>query len=301
MDMDASHLGQMAALGTAICYTLNGIFFESAGKKVGSLAVNYIRLVIGFILISIFTYFTRGYFFPTDGTIHNWTWLGISGFIGFFLGDLFLFQSYLEVGSRISMLILGAAPPMTAVLGYIFMDERLSPMGIIGMIIITTGIGLVILGKDSKEKKIKFKHPLRGIIFAFLGAVGQSFGMILSKIGMGEYNPFAATQIRIVTGFIGFTLLFLFSNKWGVLKKAVKDKKAMKEISLGSVFGPFLGVSLQLISLQYTSAGISATITSIMPVTILPYSIFIGKERLSFKEIMGTIISVIGVAILFLI
>lgn len=299
--MGTSHLGQMAALGTAICYTLNGIFFESAGKKVGSLAVNYIRLVIGFILISVFTYFTRGYFLPTDGTIHNWTWLGISGFIGFFLGDLFLFQSYLEVGPRISMLILGAAPPMTAILGYIFMNEKLSFMGIVGMLVITLGICLVILGRDGKEKKIKLKHPIKGITFAFLGAVGQSFGMIFSKIGMGEYNPFAATQIRIVAGFIGFTLLFAYGRKWDLLKKAVKDKKAMKEISLGSLFGPFIGVSLQLISLQHTSAGVSATITSIMPVTILPYSIIINKERLTFKELMGTLISVAGVAILFLI
>ncbi len=299
--MGTSHLGQMAALGTAICYTLNGIFFESAGKKVGSLAVNYIRLVIGFILISVFTYFTRGYFLPTDGTIHNWTWLGISGFIGFFLGDLFLFQSYIEVGPRISMLILGAAPPMTAILGYIFMGEKLSIMGIVGMLVITLGICLVILGRDSQEKKIRLKHPIKGITFAFLGAVGQSFGMIFSKIGMGDYNPFAATQIRIVAGFIGFTLLFAYGRKWDLLKKAFKDKKAMKEISLGSLFGPFIGVSLQLISLQHTSAGVSATITSIMPVTILPYSIIINKERLTIKEVMGTLISVAGVAILFLI
>lgn len=299
--MLASHYGEIAALGTAFCYTLNGIFFESAGKKVGSLAVNYIRLVVGFIILSAFTYLSRGYLLPLDATSYNWTWLSVSGFIGFFLGDLFLFQAYIEVGTRVSMLVLGVAPPLTAILGYIFMDEVLSTAGIIGMLIITVGIAMVILGKDEEAKKIKFKHSIKGITYAFLGAVGQAVGVIFSKIGMGDYSPFAATQIRIIAGFIAFNALFLYLNKWHLLKVAMKEKKAMAEISLGAVFGPVLGVSLQLISLQLTTAGISATITSIMPVTILPYSILVCKEKLSIKEIIGTIVSVIGVAILFLI
>lgn len=294
------HTGEIAALITAIFWTIMGVFFESAGKRVGSLAVNFIRLVTGFIMLSVFTYFFRGYLFPTDASLHNWTFLGISGFIGFFLGDLFLFQSYLEVGTRVSMLIQAASPPMTAILGYFFLDERLSGLAILGMLVTVGGIALVILGKD-EDKKIKVNYSVKGITYAFLGAVGNSVGMIFSKIGMGDYSPLAATQIRIITGFIGFIILFAYLNKWGDLKKAFADKTAMKQITLGSVFGPFLGVSLQLYSLQHTAAAISSTITSIMPVTILPFSVLVFKEKLKPKEILGAVTSVIGVAILFLI
>lgn len=129
------------------------IFFESAGKRVGSLSVNFIRLVFGFSFLSIFTYFSRGYLLPVDATVQNWTWLSISGLIGFFLGDLFLFQAYIEIGTRISMLILATSPPMTALLGYIFMDERISPLGLLGMLITILGVGLVILGKDAEGEK----------------------------------------------------------------------------------------------------------------------------------------------------
>lgn len=296
-----SHIGELAALGTALGYTLNGIYFEAAGKRVGSLAVNFIRLVIGFIFLSLFTYFTRGYLLPTDSTLHNWIWLGISGFIGFFLGDIFLFQAYVEIGTRITLLILGVSPPITALLGYIFLKETISIMGIIGMFVTIAGIALVILGKDTDEEKIEFKHPIKGIFFAFLGALGNSIGMIFSKIGMQDYHPLAATQIRIVIGFISFVILFAYLNKWSVLRKAIKDREAMKKITLGSLFGPFLGVSLQLTSLKYTTAGVSATITSIMPITVLPHSILVEKEQINAKEIIGTLLSVAGIAILFLI
>ena len=126
-------------------------------------------------------------------------------------------------------------------------------------------------------------------------------GSIFSKVGMDGYNAFAATQIRIIAGFIAFMVLFLFLNRWSDLKVAVKDKRAMFLIACGAVLGPFLGVSFQLISLQYTTAGISATIISIMPIIIIPFSIIIYKEKISAKEILGAMLSVIGVGVLFLI
>lgn len=299
--MITSRIGELAALGTALSWTVMGMFFESAGKKVGSLAVNFIRLVFGFIFISIFTYFVRGQAFPMDASLHNWTWLGISGVMGFFLGDIFLFQAYIEIGTRITLLIMAASPPITAILGFIFLNETLSPLGIIGMIVTILGISIVILSRDTGERKFKLNHSLKGVSFALLGAVGQAVGTILTKIGMGDYNAFAATQIRIIAGFFAFLVLFLFLNRWSDLRKAIRDKSAMFLIALGSLVGPFIGVSLQLISLQYTTAGISSTIIAIMPVLIIPLSIIIYKEKITAREILGAFCSVLGVGILFLI
>ena len=298
--MDIPNIGEIAALATAFCWTISATSFEMAGKKVGSLSVNYIRLAIGFILISTYTYVTRGMFFPIDATSHNWIWLSVSGLIGFFIGDLFLFQSYLEVGSRISMLIMAASPPITAILGFFIMGESIDIIGVLGMSITIIGIAMVILSKNPEDKKVEVKHSIKGLTYAFLGALGQSVGLIFSKIGMGDYNPFAATQIRIITGFISFTLLFLILNKWTDLKVALKEKRAMVNIAIGSLFGPFIGVSLSLISLKYTSAGISSTITSIVPVLIIPLSILVFKEKVKTKEILGAVVSVFGVALLFI-
>lgn len=295
-----SNIGEVAALGTAICWNIVGISFESAGKRVGSLAVNYIRLVLGFIFISIYVFFTRGVLFPVDASSSNWVFLSLSGLIGFFIGDMFLFQSYLEIGVRVSSLIMATSPPITALLGYIFLDERISSKGIIGMLITLIGISIVILSKDKDEGKFKINHSIKGIIFAILGSFGQSLGLVLSKMGMGEYNFLAATQIRIIAGFISFTVLFIVLKKFNDVKVALKDKEAMKSITIGSLFGPFIGVSLSLFSLKYTTAGISSTISAITPVTIIPFSILIFKEKIKPKEILGAVLSVIGVGILFI-
>jgi len=297
--MGFKNLGEIAALLTALCWTISGIAYEKAGKEVGSLAVNYIRLILGFIFVSLYSLVSRGIFLPVDATYHNWIWLSLSGFIGFFLGDLFLFQAYVEVGTRISLLIMALSPPLAALLEFIFLKEKLHMLNLLGMFITVMGIAIVILSKEEGEK-IKISHSKKGLIHAFLGSLGQAIGLIISKIGMGTYNPLAATQIRIISGFIGFSILIFFLKKFNEVKIALKDKKAMQEITIGSLFGPFIGVTLSLLSLQYTTAGISSTISSITPVTIIPFSVFLFKEKVKLKEVLGAVISVIGVAILFL-
>jgi drug/metabolite transporter (DMT)-like permease len=298
--MFQSHLGEAAALTTAICWTLTAICFESAGKKVGSLAVNFIRLVIAFVLLAIFTFFTRGMFLPFDATGANWVWLLISGMIGFVIGDLFLFQAYVEIGSRISLLIMSAVPPITAITGYFLMGERISLLEAVGMLVTIAGIAVVILSRSAGEKKIKLSRPVKGLTYAFIGALGQAFGLVFSKLGMGSYNPFAATQIRVIAAIIGFAIVITVSKNWGKLKAAMNDHSALKSISLGSFFGPFLGVSFSLMAVQYTATGIVSTITSISPILIIPASIMIFKEKVLPKEILGAFISLVGVTLLFI-
>ena len=64
--MIENSLGEIYSFMTAIFWTITAISFELAGKKIGSLSVNYLRLIIGFILISVFTTFSRGMFLPLD-------------------------------------------------------------------------------------------------------------------------------------------------------------------------------------------------------------------------------------------
>jgi len=298
--MIQAHLGELAALTSAICWTVTAACFESAGKRVGSLAVNFIRLVIAFVLLGCFTLITRGMFLPFDASGSTWLWLLISGMTGFIIGDLFLFQAFVEIGSRISLLIMSSAPPITAIAGYLIMREKISLLSAIGMLVVISGIALVILSRNKDDKKLKLSHSVKGVIYAFIGALGQAFGLIFSKFGIGSYNPVAATQIRVIAAIIGFLVIIAISKKWGNLVIALKDLNAMKFISMGSFFGPFLGVSFSLAAIQYTATGIVSTITSISPILIIPISILVFKEKVHSKEIIGAFISIIGVTLLFI-
>lgn len=295
-----SYYGELAALVTAGFWTITALAFERASLRIGSLSVNIIRLVMGFVFLSVFTFFYRDHWLPVDATGSQWFWLLASGLIGFVLGDLFLFKSFTIIGSRFSMLIMTLVPPITAFLGWILLGEKLSPMNFLGMFLTITGITMAIFSRGLGQRKLSLKLSPKGVLYAFGGAVGQSAGLVLSKLGMGNYDPFAATQIRIIAGIMGFILLITYLRRWPKVYQSFKNRLGIASTSLGAFFGPFLGVSFSLVAIQYTATGIASTIMSIVPVLIIPPAVLIYKQRVALIEVLGAIISVTGVALFFL-
>ncbi len=294
------HIGELASLAVAVFWTVTALSFEYASKRVGSLAVNMIRLLIAFFLLALLTWIIRGLPFPLDATPSEWFWLALSGLIGLVLGDYYLFRSYTLISSRISMLIMTLVPPMTALIGWLVLGERMILLHIFGMFLTVSGISLAIFTRPENGGLIKLSYPLKGIIYALIGAVGQAVGLVLSKYGMGSYNAFAASHIRIIAGVAGYAVIILMLGKSGLVRNALKDSKGMQIIGLGSFFGPFLGISFSLLAVKYTDTGIAATIMAIVPILIIPPSIILFKQKFSWLEIIGAIISVAGVVLMFL-
>ncbi len=294
------YIGELSALLVAVFWTVTALAFERASLRIGSLSLNVIRLFIGLFFLSIFVWIRTGMPFPIGATRFNWIWLTVSGLVGFVFGDLFLFKSYSMIGSRFAMLIMTLAPPIAAITGWVALGERLTPMNILGMFLTLMGISLAIFVRKAGKKGLTMNKSVKGLLFAFLGAAGQGIGLVLSKYGMQEYDPFAATQIRLITAIAGFAVLTTWLGKWKNVFIAMRDKKGMVATTLGSFFGPFLGVSFSLLAIRYTETGIAATIMSIVPILIIPPVVILYKERVKPLEILGSVISITGIALLFL-
>jgi drug/metabolite transporter (DMT)-like permease len=117
---------------------------------------------------------------------------------------------------------------------------------------------------------------------------------------MQDFDPFAATQIRVITAFISFSILFVILKRWRKVFLALKNKEAMTRLGIGAIFGPFLGVSFSLLSVQHTTTGVASTIMAIVPVLIIPPAVIFFKEKITLKEVIGSLIAVGGVALFFI-
>ncbi len=293
-------IGELISVGTAFCWTLTVISFESAGKKVGSLSVNIIRLFFGLILLTVTLFITTGLPVPIHETGYVWYMLIISGFIGLVIGDLFLFQAFVDIGGRISLLIYSTVPVITALFGFFLFDETPTWYTAIGMALILGAVSMAILSKRGDDKKIH-PHILKGVVFASIGAVAQAVGLVFSKYTIDlDVNAFAATQIRVMAATVGFIIYIFIKKEWGNVSKAFKNKRAISWIAVGSVFGPFLGVTSSLWALRYTQLGISTTISQLNVILIIPFSYFLFKEKVKPVEIVAAFIAFGGAAILFL-
>ena len=144
MEGTYAHAGELAALATACCWAISALAFQTAGRRVGSLPVNLIRLVMAVFLLGAFTWATRGEPLPMDASIHAWVWLSLSGLAGFTIGDLCLFRAFVMVGARISMLMMTLVPLFTTIFGFLVMHEVLTPKQFAGMALTIAGVSSVI-------------------------------------------------------------------------------------------------------------------------------------------------------------
>jgi drug/metabolite transporter (DMT)-like permease len=79
------------------------------------------------------------------------------------------------------------------------------------------------------------------------------------------------------------------------------NRRSMLFLTVGVVAGPFLGVSLSLFAVQQTAVGVASTLMALTPVFLLPISYTVFNERFGWGAIAGTVVTIFGVALLFLV
>lgn len=293
------YLGEITALLTACCWSFSSYIFTAAAHRIGSVQINIDRMIFAVIILFLTISFAGINFELSNNQILN---LSISGIIGLVVGDTFLFKAFTLIGTRLSMLLMSLTPAISAILAYFFLSERISSLGILGMIITLAGIVLVIFDKKDNGESFK-SHEGLGIFYGFLGALGQAVGLIFAKLAFQEsdINGFVATFVRLISATILIIPIFTFLKRYkNPIKLYKADTKGLTLSLGGTLFGPFLGITLSLISIAHTKVGIASTLMATVPVIMLPIGKFIFKDQLTIKAILGSVIAVAGVAILFL-
>lgn len=298
-----AHIGELAALMTAVCWATSSLAFTRAGRRIGALALNLVRLTLALGFSAILGLALRGLPLPTDATAAQWGWLSVSGLVGFVFGDLCLFRAFVLLGPRLTLLLMATAPPITALLGWLALGETLSALDLAGMALTLAGIAWVLAARPAVPPptgQVPKDMSLRtGIWLGLGGALGQAGGLILSKRGMAGYDPFAATQVRILAGLAGFAALYTAIGFWPRFRAALRDRVALGQAAFGALLGPFLGVSLSLVAVQHTATGVAASIMATTPVLVIPLSAWIDRERIRWPDLAGAVLAIAGVALLF--
>lgn len=303
-----TNLGEIAALLTAMCYTISSIFFTRAGQKYGPLTSNRLRLVVAIVLLGITHWIAFGSPVPVNAGVQRWLWLGISGIVGLAIGDLFLFQAYVSIGPRLGLLFLSLSPALATILAWLFLGERLGLGKLLGIAITLLGIAWVVLESNLNYKssgnpavQADRKVNVKGIFAGLIAATGQALGVVLAKPGLANnFSPISGNVIRMSAAFLSLWLVTLFQGQIiTTFQQANQQRSGLVYILAGAIFGPLIGVSLSLFAVQNTNVGIASTLIALPPIFLLPVGRFIFKENISWRAILGTVIAVAGVGLLF--
>ncbi len=294
-------IGELSALFTSVLWAGTSVLFTKATQQVGSIIVNRIRIILALLFLMLWNWAFYGYLLPFDAGADRWLWFSLSGAIGYALGDVFLFKSFLCIGAQRGMLMMSLAPLMSAGLAWIFFGETLSGVQMLGVLVTLAGIAWVILrGRNGTNSQVC--NPVQGVLFGLGAAAGQAVGFVLSKPGLADgFSPIAGNSIRMLAAVI---VLWGLASVQGKVRETINSMREQPKVfgwlTMAAFTGPVLGATMSLFALQHTEVGIASTLIALPPVFLLPISWVVLKEKFDWGAVLGTLIAIGGVALLFL-
>ncbi len=303
-------IGEFAGVAASFSWTIGSVLFAGITRRMNIFYLNAYRMVVASVFIFIAHLVMYGNLLPI-ATPEQWFYMSLSSLIGLVIGDFSYFVCLSYLGARRGVLLISTAPIYTIVTAFLILNETLSFGNYIGIAVTMSGVWLVLSEREDRtgEKPLTRREKTLGILFGTLAAVGQGVGLVLSKLGMVGVVPedgkpletLPATLIRLLFASLFLWILISFKRESLSVLKSVKESKSFKLIVVATFIGTFLGLWLSMVAVTYTKAGIASTLLSLMPVMVIPVLYFTDKQRTSLRSMIGATITVIGVAILFMV
>jgi len=289
---------EAAALAAALSWSLCSLAFAAAGRQVGALVVNQVRIVAAVLLLAALHVAWLGNLWPWELTAPQQGWLALSGLIGLTLGDLCHFRALREIGPRLGLLLHGTWPVMAAILAWTVRGEQPGFHEGLGIALVVVGTGVVVTGGD-RQWSAGLRAPAFAIALGLLGALGQAVGAVLAKDILADgAHALSSTLVRIAAGAAGMLLITVAAGRGRAVLASLHNRPAQRNIAIGTVLGPVLGVWLSMVALQGTSTGTAAALMATAPIWMLPIGRFAYGSKLTWRAVLGTAVAVAGSVLL---
>jgi drug/metabolite transporter (DMT)-like permease len=291
-----------AALLTTFCFAASAILARRSAGMLGSQSANLARQAVALLILGLWAHcFGQGVRGP------GFTLFILSGFLGFGLGDIALFEALPRLGAGLTVLIVQClAVPIGAVTEWLWLGTRIPHVQMLGAAVILAGVVLAIA--PERESTIPKGHRLAGVLFAIIGACGQAWGAVVSrqgflldhKIGLQLDGPSSAYQ-RLLGGIVCVALVACFTTlvrRWrnpNSVPQGRPWRDAMPWIMGNALAGPVLGVALYQWGLRDSPSAIVLSIVSTTPLAVMMLSFVFEKSRPTPRALIGSLLAVLGV------
>jgi drug/metabolite transporter (DMT)-like permease len=290
--------GELAALGAAFLWALSAVVYAHLGAKIPPMALNMSKGVIAIALIAL-TLIVQGNYLSTEMGAVPIGFLLLSGILGIGFGDTFYFEALNNLGARRTLLLEALAPPLSALLALIFLQESLNSRAWAGIFLTVLGVAWVVSERVPGSGG-KALNPRRGISFALLSALGQATGAVLSRAALAEttISPLWSTLLRLIGGVLVLLLWLPLQPQSHQGFKPLQSKQLLGIIAVTALFSTYLGIVLQQTAIKYTATGIAQALIATSPLFVLPIAIWMG-EKVSFRALLGVLVALGGIGLLF--
>lgn len=292
-------------MATAILWAISPLCFASAGRRVGSLPVSLVRILLaaGVLVAALPFYYLIGpatFVMPTAGQVG---WLLVSGVTGIVLGDSLVYESLVTLGPRRTTQLYTLQPVVAVAAGYL-MGEALGGGMLLGIALVVVATGAAIFARPADEPGSAEPGRLTwlGLTYGITGSLFRGLGAVAGREAFRDagpaLDPFLATTIRVAGAMAVSWVLPVAQGKVRETVGILRQPGVAPRLLAGTAFGPIIGMVCYVAALKHAPAGLVATIVAMSPMLVLPYVTVKYRAKLGVVTPVAAAVACGGVAVI---
>ncbi|MFT4703701.1 MAG: drug/metabolite transporter (DMT)-like permease [Bradymonadia bacterium] len=295
-------MGELAALGSSLVWACASILFSKLGKSMSGLSMNASKCTLALLFFIPTLLWREGVLWPAGISDYSLGLLGVSALVGLTLGDTAYFGSLIRLGPAKALLLTALVPPVTAILGFVCLDESLTLQALGGMALAIGGVTWVVQERAPDAAGERAGVDKIGIALGVLAAVCQASGAVLMKLADADsqLSALGVSVVRLALGVAGLLVLVALRRELPALIKPLREPRTLGIMMVATFLGTFMGIWLMNYGFLNAQVGVAATLNSTSPIWVLPLAAIFLHERISARTALGAVIAVAGVALLLL-
>lgn len=291
-------IGEVAALTAALMWSISSLFWRRVELSAGAmnLSKNVLGLVLMLLHLGALSWFTHQAAFTAS--VSSVGLLILSGLVGVAIGDTLFLRSLQILGPRISLMMATTSPIFSVVLGWVFLQEQLLMIVVVGILLTVAGLIIVLTDRGAAQEAPDL-YPGKvavGVWCGIAGALCQSVGGVLSRAGSQDCSGLEAAIYRVAVGMVVLVIFYHWRGKLKPIVHSVVRFDMMRLLLPATVLGTWMGVWLCQVAYKNSDVAIAQTLLSTCPLFAVPVIWIWDGQRLSAHGLVGTLIAVAGVA-----
>ena len=290
-------LGQAACLGAALLWAIALTIFRRPIEVFGARRINLAKCSLAAVLQGLTVVLLGQAGVLWDAPATSLAFIVASGLVGLVVGDTALFGATARIGVHRTLLLQTLAPVFTAIVAATWQAERPTLTQAIGSALILAGVACVV-APDRRNRTRAASGIGVGIALGIVAAMGQGVGVVLAKVGMQDVAVLPASFLRLAVAAVGLAVIGAFASTRVVPPGSGTDSSIIARVLIATFLGAYVALFLMMAGVDLAPASVAAVLLSTGPVFSLVLETVIERRPPSVRGVAGTLLAVLGVAVL---
>jgi DME family drug/metabolite transporter len=293
-------IGELAALGAAVSWTASALLYGKALQQTKPIPANIVRLsctsAVLLLVLSAAVYVSPSALRPETAAL-----AALSGIVGLGLGDTLYMVSLKLIGVTRAVPITCTYPLFNFIWAAFLIGEKPTLPLIFGAVIIFLGVWL--LSHENKTDSQRQSGLIsKGVVAALSAAILWSISIAVMDIAVKQ-TPSLNDAFTINTIRTAATALLLLTLS-PAIDRQHNFVKLQKKTAATLILGGLVALGIGWFLLAYSFLGIpesqAVPISSTTPLFSTLIGVILLREKVTFENILGSIIVVAGIFLVFL-